>query len=51
MASGGMLKQQLTPQTLEKLLWNELCPNDTEDRNRIERMVDWITGMGKEGKK
>lgn len=33
-AVGGMLKRHLAPQTLEKLLHNELCP---EDPNRPER--------------
>lgn len=50
-ASGGMLKQHLTPQTLERLLRNELCPKDDNDKNRIEQVVDWITGIGKEAKK
>ena len=30
-ANGGMLKRHLAPQTLEKLLRNELCPEKTED--------------------
>ena len=50
-ASGGMLKQHLTPQTLERLLCNELCPKDDKDKNRVEQVVDWITGIGKEGRK
>ena len=50
-ASGGMLKQHLTPQTLERLLRNELCPKDDNDKNRVEQVVDWITGIGKEAKK
>ena len=50
-ASGGMLKQHLTPQTLEKLLRNELCPKNDNDKNRMEQMIDWITGAKKEGKK
>jgi len=50
-ASGGMLKQHLTPQTLERLLRNELCPKDNDDKNRVEQVVDWITGIGKEAKK
>ena len=32
-ASGGMLKRHLTPQTLEKLLHNELCPNDSVEQD------------------
>ena len=50
-ASGGMLKQHLTPDTLEKLLRNELCPKDEIDKNRVEQIVDWINGLTKEGKK
>ena len=49
-ASGGMLKQHLTPQTLEKLLYNELCPKDDNDKSRMEQIVDWITGKGREAK-
>ena len=50
-ASGGMLKQHLTPVTLERLLRNELCPGDEQDKSRVEQVVDWITGIGKEAKK
>ena len=32
-ASGGMLKRHLAPQTLEKLLRNELCPDAQKDEN------------------
>lgn len=32
-ASGGMLKRHLAPQTLGKLLRNELCPEDTMERD------------------
>ena len=32
-ASGGMLKRHLAPQTLKKLLHNELCPQDPETRD------------------
>ena len=49
-ASGGMLKQHLTPQTLEKLLRNELCPNDDNNKGRLELIVDRLTGKGKEAK-
>lgn len=31
-AVGGMLKRHLAPQTLEKLLHNELCPKETENK-------------------
>jgi len=33
-AVGGMLKRHLAPQTLEKLLHNELCPEDEVDREK-----------------
>lgn len=49
--SGGMLKQHLTPETLEKILRNELCPKNEDDRNRVERLVDWIAKLTKEAKK
>jgi len=50
-ASDGVLKRHLTPDTLEKLLRNELCPKDDDDRSRVEQMVDWISGFTKEAKK
>ena len=50
-AVDGMLKQHLSPETLEKLLRNELCPKDNNDRSRVEQIVDWISRAGKEGKK
>jgi DNA integrity scanning protein DisA with diadenylate cyclase activity len=50
-AVDGMLKQHLSPETLEKLLRNELCPKDNNDRSWIEQTVDWISRVGKEGKK
>ena len=50
-ASGGMLKQHLTPETLEKILRNELCPKDEDNRTRVERVVDWVSRFTKEGKK
>ncbi|MBQ3192286.1 MAG: diadenylate cyclase CdaA [Oscillospiraceae bacterium] len=37
-ASGGMLKRHLAPQTLEKLLRNELCPADPLDADRNPAM-------------
>jgi len=49
-ASGGMLKQHLTPQTLEKLLRNELCPKDEVNKNHVEQVIEWITGKGKGAK-
>ena len=50
-AVDGMLKQHLTPETLEKLLRNELCPKDDNDKSRVERVVDWLNRFAKEGKK
>lgn len=49
-ASGGMLKQHLTPETLEKLLRNELCPKNEDNRTPVERVIDWLTRFTKEGK-
>ena len=39
-AVGGMLKRHLAPQTLERLLHNELCPKDTaaEEKNLAQRL-------------
>ena len=34
-AVGGVLKRQLTPQTLEKLLRNELCPEDEKHQDAL----------------
>jgi len=34
-AVGGMLKRHLAPQTLERLLCNELCPKDTAGENKL----------------
>ncbi len=50
-AIGGMLKQQLTPSTLERLLRNELCPKDNNDKSRLEQIIEWITGARKEARK
>lgn len=49
-AVGGMLKRHLAPQTLDKLLHNELCPGQKEDNqgNLLERMRDKLTKKGKE---
>lgn len=38
-AVGGMLKRHLAPQTLEKLLHNELCPKETEDVQKSPRQI------------
>ena len=34
-AVGGMLKRHLAPQTLEKLLHNELCPGDSQKKENL----------------
>ncbi len=34
-AVGGMLKRHLAPQTLERLLTNELCPEDTNQQENL----------------
>jgi len=49
-ASGGVLKRHLAPETLEKLLRNELCPKDMNRKSRMEQFADWIAGFGKEAK-
>lgn len=49
-ASGGVLKRQLAPETLEKLLRNELCPKDEGDKNWLEQMTGWFSDLGKEAK-
>ena len=49
-ASGGVLKRHLTPETLEKLLRNELCPKNENRKSRLEQFADWIAGFGKEAK-
>lgn len=47
-ASGGVLKRHLAPQTLEKLLRNELCPEDKNQKSRMEQLSDWIAKLRKE---
>ena len=49
-AVGGMLKRHLAPQTLDKLLHNELCQGQKEENqgNLLERMRDKLTRKGKE---
>ena len=49
-ASGGVLKRHLTPETLGKLLRNELCPKDEIQKSPIQKFIDWITSLGKEAK-
>ena len=51
-AVGGMLKRHLASQTLERLLTNELCPEETPDQeNLVVRLRQKLQGMGKEEKK
>ena len=38
-AVGGMLKRHLAPQTLERLLRNELCTEETENDNKLVQMI------------
>ena len=49
-AVGGMLKRHLAPQTLDKLLHNELCPqSDTDnDQNPVQRLKQKILQSMKE---
>lgn len=50
-AIGGMLKRHLAPQTLEKLLRNELCPNAEEGELTLtQRLKKKITSAEKEAK-
>jgi len=50
-ASGGVLKRNLTPEMLEKLLRNELCPKDDTNKRRAEQLTDWIAKVRKESRK
>ncbi len=51
-AVGGMLKRHLAPQTLERLLTHELCPEETADQeNPVTRLKQKFQKNGKEGKK
>jgi len=49
-AVGGMLKRHLAPQTLERLLRNELCPEQTEQKNHnlANRLKHKLSKQGKE---
>ena len=47
-AVGGMLKRHLAPQTLEKLLHNELCPND-EQQEKGNALIRLKQKFSKEG--
>ena len=50
-ATGGILKRHLAPETLDKLLHNELCPADPEAQKQTipERVWNTLTGKNKEG--
>ena len=50
-ATGGVLKRYLTPETLEKLLRNELCPSEDRNKTWPERLADWFASLGKEAGK
>ena len=47
-AVGGMLMRHLAPQTLEKLLRNELCPTQPEEKSSGAKLLEKITGKSKE---
>ena len=51
-AVGGMLKRHLAPQTLERLLHNELCPKteETADGSPLVRLAEKVSKKGKEKK-
>ena len=49
-AVGGMLKRHLAPQTLERLLKNELCPADLAlEQTKLQKILDKVLGKVKEG--
>ena len=50
-AVGGMLKRHLAPQTLEKLLHNELCPQDSDtlEKNLALRLKQKFTKKENDG--
>lgn len=51
-AVGGMLKRHLAPQTLERLLTQELCPQDaTQQENLVVRLRQKLQKKGKEEQK
>ena len=50
-AVGGVLKRHLAPQTLEKLLRNELCPEDTQqEENLVVKLRQKLQKFEKGGK-
>ena len=51
-AVGGMLKRHLASQTLERLLTNELCPEDTDqEENLVVRLRQKLRSKSKEDSK
>ena len=51
-AVGGMLKRHLAPQTLERLLNNELCEEEKpQEENLVVRLRQKLRGKNKEGSK
>ncbi|MCD7756366.1 MAG: diadenylate cyclase CdaA [Firmicutes bacterium] len=51
-AVGGMLKRHLAPQTLERLLRNELCPDQAPvAQNPVVRLYQKLHKKGEDGKK
>lgn len=51
-AVGGMLKRHLASQTLERLLTNELCPEENPDQeNPVQRLKQKLQKIGKEERK
>lgn len=50
-AIGGVLKPDLTPESLEILLRNELCPKEESDKTWLQQATDWVANLGKEAKK
>ena len=50
-AVGGMLKRHLAPQTLERLLLHELCPEETPNQGNAVQRLKQKMKKGKEDKK
>ncbi len=51
-AVGGMLKRHLAPQTLERLLTHELCPEEMPDQeNPVQRLKQKLQNITKETRK
>ena len=50
-AMEGSLKKNLELDTLEKILRNGLCPQESREKSWQERVTNWFDGMRKEDKK